>query len=572
MKPNDPSSRSAASAMPEHWHQLDWCWVNRTVRGLQIRIAKATEAGDWRRVKALQRFLIQSFAARALSVRRVTENRGKRTAGVDKETWSTPETKWHAIQRLKQRGYRPQPLRRVYIPKANGKLRPLGIPTMLDRAQQALHLLALEPVAETLADKNSYGFRRERSTADAIDQLFKLLARKGAAQWVLEADIEGCFDHISHTWLEAHVPMDKAVLHKWLKAGYVESNKLFATTAGTPQGGIISPTLANMALDGLEVELERRFAPSDYARRRTRVTLVRYADDFVITGSSKELLEDEVRPFVESFLGERGLRLSKEKTHVTHIDKGFDFLGANVRKYRGKLLIRPSAKNVKAFMRKVREIIRVNPTAKQENLIGLLNPVIRGWANYHRGIVAKETFRKVDSDIWSALWRWARRRHKRKGRRWIAKRYWRAIGGQRWVFCADVIQKDGGTHCTRLFKAGLVRIVRHVKLRFDVNPFDPKDDEYFAQRKRTRMLRRLEDRAHLKRVWLQQNGHCPVCGEVFDGEGGWHVHHQHLRSEGGTDAVRNLVMLHPNCHRQVHNPQVIARLRNLTVAGPIKQG
>lgn len=568
MKPSEIlSPGSAASTVEEHWHRIDWCAVNQAVRGLQVRIAKATQAGDWRRVRALQRFLVQSFSGKALSVRRVTENRGKRTAGVDGETWSTPSAKWHAIQQLKQRGYRPQPLRRVYIPKSNGKLRPLGIPTMLDRAMQALHLLALEPVAETRADKNSYGFRRERSTADAIDQLFKLLARKGAAPWILEADIEGCFDHISHSWLEAHVPMDKAVLHKWLKAGYVESNKLFATEAGTPQGGIISPTLANIALDGLEAALEKRFAPSDYARRRTRVTLVRYADDFVITGSSQELLESEVKPFVEEFLNERGLRFSKEKTRVTHIDDGFDFLGTNVRKYSGKLLIRPSRKNVKAFLKKVRELIRAHPTATQENLIGLLNPVIRGWANYHRGIVAKEVFRKVDSDIWSALWRWARRRHTRKGRRWIAKRYWHAIGGRKWVFCTDVIHGDGKKNKIRLFNASLVKIVRHVKARFDVNVFDPKDDEYFAQRKRAKMLRRLEDRAHLKRVWLQQHGQCPACGEVFDGEGGWHVHHRHLRSEGGTNVTENLVMLHPTCHRQVHSPQVIARLKNLIVAG-----
>lgn len=571
MKLNEsPSFESAAFAVPEHWHQIDWLRVNQTVRGLQIRIAKATQEGDWRRVKALQRFLIQSFSARAIAVRRVTENRGKRTAGVDGETWSTPDAKWHAIQQLTQRGYRPQPLRRVYIPKANGKQRPLGIPTMLDRTMQALHLLALEPVAETRADKNSYGFRRERSTADAIDQLFKLLARKGAAQWVLEADIQGCFDHISHAWLEAHVPMDKAILHKWLKAGYVESNKLFATEAGTPQGGIISPTLANVALDGLEVELEQRFAPSDYTRRRTRVTLVRYADDFVITGSSKELLENEVKPFVEAFLAERGLRLSQEKTRVTHIDEGFDFLGTHVRKYNGKLLIKPAAKNVKAFMDKVREIIRTHPTATQENLIRLLNPIIRGWANYHRGIVSKAVFRKVDSDIWLALWRWARRRHTRKGRQWIARRYFRVIGGERWVFCGDVLGRDGKKHPFRLFKAGLVRIVRHVKIRFGVNPFDPKDDEYFAARKRARMLRRLEYRKHLERVWRKQDGKCPVCGETFDGVGGWHVHHQQLRSEGGTNHEKNLILLHANCHRQVHNPRKLSWLSPRMVAGSRK--
>jgi RNA-directed DNA polymerase len=405
---------SAASRNVD-WDQIPWARAHDYVRRLQIRIAKATRDQDWRRVKALQRFLVNSFSAKVLAVKRVSENKGKRTPGVDGETWTTPEAKWQAIQRLDNRHLRPQPLRRVYIPKrGSSKMRPLGIPTMTIRAQQALHLLGLEPVAEARADPNSYGFRRNRGTQDAIESAFKRLARKDSAQWILEGDIRGCFDNFGHGWLESHIPMDKKVLRSWLKAGYVESGKLFPTKAGTPQGGIASPTIANIALDGLEAALAEQFGRTSTAARRSQVRLVRYADDFLIFGSSKELLEKEVKPLVEAFLAERGLELSPTKTIITHISEGFDFLGQNVRKYGDKLLIRPSAKNVKTFLDKVRETIRKHRSSEQETLINLLNPMITGWANYHRHVVAKETYAEVDSHIWQALWRWAKRRHPTK--------------------------------------------------------------------------------------------------------------------------------------------------------------
>lgn len=425
---------------------------------------------------------------------------------------------------------------------------------MRDRAMQALYLLALEPVAETLADKNSYGFRRERSTADAIAQLFILLARKGAAQWILEGDIRSCFDEISHEWLETHVPMDKTILRKWLTAGYVESRRFFPTQAGTPQGGIISPTLANMALDGLETELLARFGSTDRAHRKHRVALCRYADDFVITGSSKELLENEVRPLVEKFLAQRGLQLSPEKTKITHVAAGFDFLGANVRKYDGKLLIKPSSKNIKAFLDKVREIIKSHAQAKQVDLIRLLNPVIRGWANYHRHIVASKTFVRVDFAIWRALWQWARRRHSLQGARWVLKHYFRSIGNEHGVFCAQVRKPQGQIEWVRLFKASHLPIIRHVKVRWDCNPFDPACEEYYEQRKRARMLLRLAGRPFLKTIWQQQDGICGVCGQLIGEHDKWHCHHVEFRKDGGPDRPSNRHLLHLNCHRQLHHP------------------
>jgi RNA-directed DNA polymerase len=261
------------------WHAIDWQPANHNVRRLQVRIVKATQEKKWGKVKALQRLLTHSFSGKVLAVRRVTENQGKNTPGVDKITWNTPHKKINAVYSLRQRGYHPQPLRRIYIPKKNGKKRALGITVMKCRAMQALYLLALDPVAETTADPNSYGFRPQRSTADAIEQCFTALGNRQTAQWILEGDIKGCFDGISHEWLLTHIPIEKAMLKKWLKSGYMEKNVLYPTKEGTPQGGIISPILANMTLDGLERRLRERYPKTTVKGIAAKVNFVRYADD-----------------------------------------------------------------------------------------------------------------------------------------------------------------------------------------------------------------------------------------------------------------------------------------------------
>src|SRR6202035_3668903 len=276
----------AVSRDAAEWYGLDWQAINRNVRRLQVRIVQATKASRWGKVRALQRLLPHSFSGKVLAVRRVTENNGKKTPGVDQEIWDTPEKKIQAVHALKRRGYQSQPLRRVYIPKSDGRtMRPLGIPTMKDRAQQALYLLALAPVVETTADKNSYGFRQQRSCADAIAQCFITLAPAPGTQWILEGDIKACFDKISHDWLLANVPMDRTILQKWLKSGYMDKHVLHETTEGTPQGGIISPALANCALDGLERLLRKRFPEGTRLKslggKSASVNFIRYADDFV---------------------------------------------------------------------------------------------------------------------------------------------------------------------------------------------------------------------------------------------------------------------------------------------------
>ncbi|MDY7077225.1 MAG: group II intron reverse transcriptase/maturase [Chloroflexota bacterium] len=530
------------------WNAIDWRKANRTVRRLQARIVKAIKAGRWGKAKALQHLLTHSFSGKALAVRRVTENRGKRTPGVDGEIWDTPQKKARGIARLRQRGYRAQPLRRIYIPKKDGKRkRPLGIPTMLDRAMQALYKLALDPIAETTGDPNSYGFRCERSPADAIAQCFLCLRQKTSPTAVYEGDIRGCFDHISHEWLLENIPMEKRILKQWLKAGYIDRNVFYDTEAGTPQGGIASPVLANMALDGLEAVIAA--LPHRGTKRQAKLHLIRFADDFVITGSSEALLSEDIEPGVVTFMAERGLSLSAEKTKLTDIEEGFDFLGQNVRKYNGKLLIKPSPKSVKALLDKVRAIIEAHPTASAGQLVLQLNPLIRGWVNYHRHVVSKQVFHRIDHEVVMALWRWAKRRHRNKSRRWIKAKYF----GHSWVFQGQVEGKDGAKRKVALFKAAKEPIRRHVKVKAEANPYDPEWEQYFETRLQRKMRHRLKGKRTVLQLWLAQEGKCPVCTQPLTEETNWDCHHIVPRVLGGADTVQNLALLHPTCHKQVHS-------------------
>jgi RNA-directed DNA polymerase len=544
------TTAGAVSNATMNWHDIEWEKVHRNVRRLQARIVKATQEGRWGKVRALQRLLTRSFSGKALAVKRVTENRGKNTPGVDGEIWDTPAKKMQAVHELRQRGYRPQPLRRMYIPKSSGKMRPLGIPTMKDRAMQALYLLALDPVAETLADPNSYGFRKERCQADAIAQCFNVLSRKDRARWILEGDIKSCFDNISHEWLLENIPMEKNILRRWLKAGYMEQHILHPTEEGTPQGGIISPVLANMALDGLEKYL-REHLPQYHKGQRVKVNLVRFADDFIITGYARAFLESVVKPLVERFFRERGLELSPEKTVITHIEDGFDFLGQNIRKYNGKLLIKPSLKSIQMLLRKIRNIVKANLQAKAENLIRLLNPIIRGWVQYHRHVVSKAVFSTIDHFIFKILWRWARRRHPNKSAHWVKDKYFRSHKERNWIFFGE------GDRSSKweawLYTAARTSIRRHVKIRGEANPYDPAWEVYFEKRLGVKMKDNLSGRRKLLYLWKEQDGICPVCNQKITELTGWHNHHIVWRSKGGSDKAENRVLLHPNCHRQVHN-------------------
>jgi len=465
------------------WASVDWDHARGEVRRLQVRIAKAVQEHRWGKVRALQHLVSHSFYAKLLAVKRVTSNKGRNTPGVDGVLWQGARAKWQAVLSLRRRGYHPQPLRRIYIPKKNGKKRPLSIPTLFDRAQQALYKLALAPVAETTADRNSYGFREGRRCADAIAAAFNALSKPNSAPWVLEGDITGCYDNIIHPWMLDHIAMDRVVLRKWLEAGYVEDGRWYPSRKGTPQGGIISPTLANMTLDGLER------AVRDAVPRRSRVNFVRYADDFIITGKSKRLLEEHVKPAVEAFLAVRGLTLSAEKTAITHIRDGFTFLGQTFRKTGNVLRVTPAQEGVLALTRTVGALIRSHVSAPMPALVKKLSSVLRGWGNYHRHVVASDAFSRIDRYVRDQLWRMLRRRHPNKSKTWLFRQYWRNDGTRHWfgVTC----QLKRGPRRYEVVRLGALGIKRYVKIRADANPYLPEFAGYYWRRRHRKESRLL---------------------------------------------------------------------------------
>jgi RNA-directed DNA polymerase len=545
---NDKTSTTAkaeklsnAAKLTAQWKSIDWNQAEAEVNRLQVRIAKATQEKKWNAVKRLQYLLTHSYYAKLLAVRKVTTNKGKNTSGVDKELWTTPASKMRAALSLTDKGYKASPLRRAYIEKKGKKAkRPLGIPTMYDRAMQALYALALDPVSEVTADKHSFGFRKGRCCQDACEYIFADLARQVSPEWILEGDIKGCFDNISHDWLIANIPMDKSVLKQFLKAGFVFQGELFPTDDGTPQGGVISPILANMALDGLDKVLSDRFHTNRLGKVDIRfknahkVNLVRYADDFVVTAATKEIAE-EAKEVVRDFLKTRGLELSEEKTLITHINDGFDMLSWTFRKFKGKLIIKPSKKAIKAFVASLSEtILRRGKAWKQELLIQRLNQQIRGWANYHQSVCASEAFSHIDYILFEFLWQWAKRRHPKKGKWWISAKYWHGRGNRSWVFSTDT---------TELLRVDNIPIVRHTRIRMDANPY--LEPEYIAQRKFEHGMKRLSGR--FKVIWKNQNGLCHHCGMPLEAGEDKEIFFKIPKSEGGKDEVKNMAYVHRHC-------------------------
>ena len=519
------------------------------------------------------RLLNNSLSARLLAVRQVISNKGRKTTGVDGVKLNTPEKKMAAVIWLKQnnnKNYVAKALKRVFIPKkqknqkrqkislkdllANTDIpkgwRPLGIPTQHDRCLQALHKLSLEPVAETIADPNSYAYRRYRSVKDAIQQIFIVLARKSSAYWILEGDIKGCFDNISHQWTLTNIPLNKHILKQWLKSGFVYEKHWFKSESGTPQGGIISPVIANMVLDGLEKEIK--------ALKLSKCNFIRYADDFIVTGANKEDLENVVKPKIVEFLKERGLTLSEEKTTITNINNGFDFLGSNIRKFKGKLLIKPAPKSISNLKYKLKTVFRKLQSTSRIELIETLNPILKGWTNNYDSQVSKEIFNEIDQYVWIRSVQYMHRRHNRTRFKYFYNRYFTKSNKHKvdvlWATKKIEEKKKAPRYVTRkVFRMGEVEIRRHVKVRSSANIFDTTNETYFEKRELDKWVRNNKFDIKGKQLRKRQLSKCPQCGHFIYANDAVEIHHKVYKTEGGSNNLDNLQLLHQNCHKQLHH-------------------
>ncbi len=482
-----------ASRRVSTWDEIEWKVPERHVRRIQERIFRATRDGVWGMVRNLQKLLVRSQSARLVAVRRVTQqNKGRLTAGIDGNTYLSSRARLALVEevgKLDVNNYRCSPVLRKYIPKARGGKRPLGIPTMKDRIIQMIVKMALEPEWEAKFEPNSYGFRPGRRCQDAVKQIWstiKVVKGRTSSAWILDADISRCFDNIDHEALLKKIPVFARTVRRWLKAGVVEFGQYFKTRTGTPQGGIISPLLANIALDGMErlfgIESQTgRYIPPALRRKENRgISLIRYADDFVVCAPSREVILGYVTPKLREFLAARGLKLRESKTRVVHRDEGVDFLGFSIRQFncsaRPVCLAKPSKNAIKKHLARVKEYLSRNKQAKVIDVIKKLNPILRGWANYYRFCNAKETFGYIDHRVWQMLWRWSIRRHPNKGKRWVKHHYFRRIETRDWNFC-DVL---GIT----LFQSESVKVdsKRYVKVQGYSSPFDSLLHSYWERR------------------------------------------------------------------------------------------
>ncbi|MDY0943982.1 group II intron reverse transcriptase/maturase [Priestia megaterium] len=514
------SLRASAHVSHKGWYSIDWNTVQRYVTKLRQRIYRAEQQNQRRRVRKLQRLLLRSKANLLLSIRRVTQqNTGKRTPGVDGYAASQSNERIKLYQQLLRRNvfqHRPKPAKRTFIAKKNGKLRPLGIPTIRDRVYQNVVKNALEPQWEVRFESSSYGFRPKRSTHDAISNLFNKLNTHSKKKWVFEGDFLGCFDHLNHNWIVGQTSIfpGNTLIKRWLKMGYIEQHMLHKTSEGTPQGSIVSPLLANIALCGMEQEIGIVYKKTHKSGAgytidpKCKMGRVLYADDFVIVTETKEQAQSMYQKLIP-YLQKRGIKLSADKTKVTHIESGFDFLGFSLRQYKteqgNKLFIKPSKDSIKKAKSKIKDTFALMRGRPVKEIIRVLNPIIRGYGQYWKHVVSKRTFSYMDNYLFLKVRKHLRQLHPKKSWKWIQKRYFKKPhhgGNNKWILTCPLTN-------IQLLKMSWIKIERHVMVTYKNSPDDPSLKEYWEKRDR----KVLDSKNTLDRMKIarKQGYRCALC-------------------------------------------------------------